>query len=111
MMSETIIILLAAFGIGFYNEANGPAQYELELEDGNKASVIIKKNGKYSCPSYCDVQHSHVVELCSDGCTKHHHNKYIHNFNADKVTASINKMKYCDHDINGLKKISLNKKK
>ena len=48
MMSETIIMLLAAFGIGFYHDATGSKQYELELTDGNKASVIIKKNGKYN---------------------------------------------------------------
>ena len=112
MMSETIIMLLAAFGIGFYHDATGSKQYELELTDGNKASVIIKKNGKYSCPSYCDIQHSHMVEVCGDGCTKHHHNHYIHNFRNENVTtASIKQMTYGEHDIHTLKKVSLNKKK
>mgnify|MGYP001443966157 CR=1 FL=1 len=111
-MTETILILLAAFGIGFYHDANRATQYELELSDGNKASVIIKKNGKYSCPKYCDVDHSHTVEVCEDGCKKHHHNHYIHNYKVNRQTNTvIAGMKYGDRDINTLTKIYLNKKK
>ena len=111
MMSETIIMLLAAFGFGLYHDNTRPTQYELELTDGNKASVIIEKNGKYSCPSYCGVNHSHTVEVCGDGCTKHHHNHYIHNFRNENITtASIKKMTYGEHDIQDLKKVSLNRK-
>ena len=107
-MSSILIPILIASFIGYQLDELKVKKYDMINENDEIVKVQFSKNGKYSCPSYCGVNHSHTVEVCGDGCTKHHHNHYIHNFRNENITtASIKKMTYGEHDIQDLKKVSL----
>jgi len=61
-METTILIILAA-SIGFFHNANKETEYALNMEDGSKTHVILKKNGIYACPIYCEADHVHKAVL------------------------------------------------
>ena len=48
-MVETLFLIIMAAGIGLYQEANKPTQYELNMEDGTNTEVVLQKNSSYSC--------------------------------------------------------------
>ena len=64
-METTILIILAA-SIGFFHNANKSTEYALNMEDGSKAHVILKKDSQYACPIYCQTDHTHKAILCSE---------------------------------------------
>jgi len=74
-MSETILIALVAFSVGFYNDANKPKQYSLELASGKSENILIESNGKYACPTYCAAEHLHTALMCEGEC-HHLHDAY-----------------------------------
>ena len=43
-MSETILIALIAFSVGFINDANKPVQYSLELASGRHGPSTSEKD-------------------------------------------------------------------
>ena len=74
-MNETIIIALIACTLGFFNDANKPKQYSIELASGESENILIESNGKYACPTYCATNHVHTAIMCESDCG-HHHDSY-----------------------------------
>ena len=77
-MSETIIIALIAFSVGFINDANKPKQYSLELASGESEKILIESNGKYACPTYCAIEHLHTAIMCKGECNHDHDAYQVH---------------------------------
>jgi hypothetical protein len=65
-MSNTIILIILAVGIGIYQDTNKPIEYELSMEDGSHLHVVLQKNSQYACPLYCDIDHIHHAVMCAD---------------------------------------------
>ena len=63
-METTILVILTA-GLALFHNANKPTEYALNMEDGSKTHVILKKNGQYACPIYCEADHIHKAILCN----------------------------------------------
>ena len=53
-ITETIIILVVAFTIGFVSDKIEPKEYYYE-------DRIVTVYKKYQCPKYCQVDHFHYV--------------------------------------------------
>ena len=53
-ITETIIIIVIAFTIGFVSDKIEPKEYYYE-------DRIVTVYKKYQCPKYCQVDHSHYV--------------------------------------------------
>ena len=53
-ITETIIIIVIAFTIGFVGDNINPKEYYYE----NRIVTVYKK---YQCPKYCQVDHFHYV--------------------------------------------------
>ena len=62
-METTILVILTA-GLALFHNTNKPIEYALNMEDGSKTHVILKKNGQYACPIYCEADHTHKAILC-----------------------------------------------
>ena len=77
-MSETIIIALIACSVGFFNDANKPKQYSLQLASGKSENILIESNGKYACPTYCSTEHLHTALMCKGECNHDHHAYQVH---------------------------------
>ena len=77
-MTETIIIALIAFSVGFINDANKPIQYSLELASGRSENILIDANGKYACPTYCATEHLHTALMCKGECNHDHDAYQVH---------------------------------
>ena len=77
-MTETIIIALIACSVGFFNDANKPKQYSLELASGKSENILIKANGKYACPTYCAAEHLHTAIMCKGECDHDHDSYQVH---------------------------------
>ena len=77
-MSETILIALIACSVGFFNDANKPKQYSLELASGESENILIETNGKYACPTYCEINHLHTAIMCEDDCSHNHDSYQVH---------------------------------
>ena len=77
-MIETLFIIITGAGIGLYQEANKPTQYELNMEDGTNTEVVLQKNSSYSCPVYCEADHIHIAVSCEDNCKTDHKNYHFH---------------------------------
>ena len=65
-MVTTILLIITAVGIGIYNDANKPIEYELSMEDGSNTYVLLQKNSSYACPLYCEIDHIHHAVICQD---------------------------------------------
>ena len=76
-MVETILLIITAVGIGIYNDANKPIEYELNMEDGSNTHVVLQKNSNYACPLYCKVDHIHHAVLCQDE-NQISHNQFVY---------------------------------
>ena len=53
-ITETIIIIVIAFTIGFVNDKIKPKMYYYK-------DSIVTVYKKYQCPKYCEVRHFHYV--------------------------------------------------
>ena len=53
-ITETIIVIIIAFTIGFVGDNINPKEYYYE----NRIVTVYKK---YQCPEYCQVNHFHYV--------------------------------------------------
>ena len=53
-ITETIIVIIIAFTIGFVGDNINPKEYYYE----NRIVTVYKK---YQCPKYCQVDHFHYV--------------------------------------------------
>ena len=76
-MVETILLIIMAVGMGLYHDTNKPTQYELNMEDGSNAHVVLQKNSKYACPLYCAVKHIHHAVICKDE-DQIEHNQFLY---------------------------------
>ena len=65
-MLQTIVLIIMASGFGIYHNSNKPTEYELNMEDGSNALVVLQKNSQYACPIYCEADHIHHAVLCKD---------------------------------------------
>ena len=65
-ISELLITVLIAFGIGKISEHQSPRYYDLETIDGNVYSIIVERKSKYACPLYCKADHYHNVIIVED---------------------------------------------
>ena len=65
-ISELLITVLIAFGIGKISEHQSPRYYDLETIDGNVYNIKVEKKSKYACPSYCKADHYHHVIIVED---------------------------------------------
>ena len=105
-MIETLFIIIIGAGIGLYQEANKPTQYELNMEDGTNIEVIFQKNSSYSCPVYCEADHIHIAVSCENNCKTDHKNYHLHNVTEiDEGFAT-----FCSKKIIAMNKISTKKK-
>tara|TARA_Y100000590_G_C15743479_1_gene1021146 strand:- start:6001 stop:6357 length:357 start_codon:yes stop_codon:yes gene_type:complete len=101
-METTILIILAA-SIGYINNINRSTEYALNMEDGSKEHVILKKNSQYACPIYCDTDHVHKAILCSENTSIDDHTSVYHismlgandvlTYCSNKKILSMNKLK------------------
>ena len=89
-MSETFIIALIACSVGFFNDANKPKQYSLELASGKSENILIESNGEYACPTYCATEHLHTALMCKPECNHNHHAYQVHTSLLPKKTISFN---------------------
>ena len=105
-MIETLFIIIIGAGIGLYQEANKPTQYELNMEDGTNTEVILQKNSSYSCPVYCETDHIHIAVTCGESCNINHQNYHLHN--VTKLDAGF--ATFCSKKIIAMNKISTKKK-
>ena len=105
-MIETLFIIIIGAGIGLYQEANKPTEYELNMEDGTSTEVVLQKNSSYSCPVYCEADHIHIAVSCEDNCKTDHKNYHLHNVTEiDEGFAT-----FCSKKIITMNKISTKKK-
>ena len=105
-MIETLFIIIIGAGIGLYQEANKPTEYELNMEDGTSTEVVLQKNSSYSCPVYCEADHIHIAVSCEDNCKTDHKNYHLHNVTEiDEGFAT-----FCSQKIIAMNKISTKKK-
>ena len=89
-MSETILIALIAFSVGFINDANKPVQYSLELASGRSENILIDANGKYACPTYCATEHLHTALMCKPECNHDHDAYQVHTSLLPQKKISLN---------------------
>ena len=76
-MVETILLIITAVGIGIYNDANKPIEYELSMEDGSNTHVLLQKNSSYACPLYCEIDHIHHAVIYKDE-NQISHNQFVY---------------------------------
>ena len=56
-----------ALGIKVTSSALSPKYYLITYEDGQRERVVVTKND-HICPSYCNVDHAHKVNICEGDC-------------------------------------------
>ena len=101
-MINTILLIIAASTFGLYQEINKPAEYELNMADGSTSGVVLQKNNNYSCPVYCEINHTHIAVTCDKNCNKKHKNYHLHDLTEiDKGTAT-----FCSKQIIAMNKIT-----
>ena len=105
-MSETILIALIACSVGFYNDANKPKQYSLELTGGKSENILIESNGKYACPTYCATEHLHTALMCKPGCNHNHDAYQVHTTLIPKKKISFN-----GQTVLAMERVQISKKK
>ena len=105
-MIETLILIITAIGIGFYQDTNKPTQYELNMEDGTNTEVILQKNSSYSCRVYCEADHIHIAVTCGASCNINLQNYHLHT--VPEIDAGF--ATFCSKKIITMNKISRNKK-
>ena len=101
-MINTILLIIAASSFGLYQEINKPTEYELNMEDGTSSEVVLQKNSSYSCPVYCEINHTHIAVTCDKNCHKNHKNYHLHDLTEiDKGVAT-----FCSKKIIAMNKIT-----
>ena len=105
-MLQTIVLIIMASGIGIYHNSNKPTEYELNMEDGTHAEIVLQKNSNYSCPVYCKANHIHIAVSCDENCKTIHKNYHLHN--VTKIDAGF--ATFCSKKIIAMNKISAKKK-
>ena len=105
-MVENLFLIIMAAGIGLYQDMNKPTQFELNMEDGTHAEIVLQKNSSYSCPVYCETNHIHIAVSCVGNCKTDHKNYHLHNVTEiDEGFAT-----FCSKKIIAMNKISTKKK-
>ena len=105
-MVETLFLIIMAAGIGLYQDMNKPTQFELNMEDGTHAEIVLQKNSNYSCPVYCKTNHIHIAVSCDENCKTNHKNYHLHN--VTEIDAGF--ATFCSKKIIAMNKISAKKK-
>ena len=77
-MTETLVIFILATVIGIFHNDNKPTRYELNMEDGSKAQIMLQKNSQYACPIYCETNHIHKAIMCINDNQKNKHQSVYH---------------------------------
>ena len=77
-MTETLVIFILATVIGIFHNDNKPTRYELNMEDGSKAQIMLQKNSQYACPIYCEINHIHQAIMCIKDKQKNKHQSVYH---------------------------------
>ena len=77
-MTETLVIFILATVIGIFHNDNKPTRYELNMEDGSKAQIMLQKNSQYACPIYCETNHIHQAIMCINDNQKNKHQSVYH---------------------------------
>ena len=104
-MINTILLIITATGLGLYQDINKPTEYELNMEDGTSSQVMLQKNSSYSCPVYCETNHTHIAVSCDKNCNKNHKNYHLHDLTKiDEGSAT-----FCSKKILTMNKISTKK--
>ena len=65
-ISELLITILIAFGVGKISEHQSPKYYDLETIDGNVYNIKVEKKSRYACPLHCKADHYHHVIIVED---------------------------------------------
>ena len=65
-ISELLIAILFALGIGKVSDKMQAQQYYATLESGKIIQIEIDRFNRYACPKYCSVPHFHRVHICTD---------------------------------------------
>ncbi len=77
-MTETLVIFILATVIGIFHNDNKPTRYELNMEDGSKAQIMLQKNSQYACPIYCEINHIHQAIMCINDKQINKHRSVYH---------------------------------
>ena len=67
-MSSILLPILIASFIGYQLDELKMKQYDMINEKGENVKVQFSKNGKYSCPLNCSLNHYHYATLNDDSC-------------------------------------------
>ena len=66
-MTNILITLIMALSIKITSSALSPKYYLITYEDGQREQVVITKDD-HICPTYCNVDHAHKVNICEGDC-------------------------------------------
>ena len=81
-MTNILITLIMALSIKITSSALSPEYYLITYADGQREQVVITKND-HICPTYCNVDHAHKVNICEGGC-EHINESFIINKHTGK---------------------------
>ena len=81
-MTNILITLIMALSIKITSSALSPKYYLITYEDGQREQVVITKDD-HICPTYCNVDHAHKVNICEGDC-EHINESFIINKHTGK---------------------------
>jgi hypothetical protein len=70
-ITELLLSILMAMGIGKFSETMQPKQYYAILETGRIMQVEVSRFNNYACPKNCSILHFHRVHVCKDQHLNH----------------------------------------
>ena len=66
-MTNILLTIILALGIKTADLAISPKHYLIMYQDGQREEVIVTKKDNI-CPTYCDINHPHKVNICEGDC-------------------------------------------
>ena len=62
-MVETLFLIIIGAGIGLYQDMNQPTQFELNMEDGTHAEIVLQKNNTKMPYQWVSTVYHHLSSM------------------------------------------------
>tara|TARA_Y100001970_G_scaffold272464_1_gene369200 strand:- start:2007 stop:2360 length:354 start_codon:yes stop_codon:yes gene_type:complete len=66
-MTNILFTLILALGIKIADANFSPKYYLITYQNGQQEEIMLTKKDNI-CPSYCDIDHAHQVNMCENNC-------------------------------------------
>jgi len=93
-MSSILLPILVASFIGYQLDDLKMKKYDMIDQEGEVLKVQFSKNGKYSCPLSCSLDHYHYAKL-SNGVEDNNKQDW-------SVELSLNNNGFSEYEVNGI---------